>query len=193
MPFLWMSVLSDLSVGCIILFSPIDFNGPNPWNLAIAAAFVYAVQHFVLEGIPFTMMQYGCGYQAALKSSFLAFLWSIITFFVQLIIHKQGNLTFESYIFDLLWNILLIAFYFALWIIPYHNLFRRSSIIFYAKFWLLFRIINIISDTLSVYGSNVQNGTIAGYCVFVFGNAFIFSVFKPYVVYYTLLADSIWW
>lgn len=190
-PFMIMSVISDLSVGVITFFYPITYDSPNPWPLAIAAAFVYGLQHFVLEGIAFTMMQYGCGYQAARKAAICSLIWSFMTFLDQLVVSRRGIVNTEAFAIDSVWNMTLFFFYLALWIVPEKYLFRRPSVIFYSQFWCLFRCLYIAADILQTYFMNQTNG--AGFCIFAFGNMLLFAACKPYVIYSTLLSDSSWW
>ena len=68
-PFMIVSALSDALVGVVIFILHPKILQPNPWGATIAISSVYAIQHFVLEGIAFIMMQYGCGFQAARRVS----------------------------------------------------------------------------------------------------------------------------
>jgi len=64
-PFIWCSAISDIFVGIAILFIRVDPGEENVLSSAIILGICYGLQHFVLEGIAFALMQYGCGYQAA--------------------------------------------------------------------------------------------------------------------------------
>lgn len=131
-PFMYLSFISDILVGILILFIPLDYTTPNSWLMACAAGVIYGIQHIVLEGITFTMMQYGCGYQAAYKAGMSAFLFGLLTFLDQVIVRRYEGTT-SSYLADMLWNALLLIFYLGLWLLPETFLFRRPSIIFYSK------------------------------------------------------------
>lgn len=131
-PFMYMSFLSDILVGALVLFMPVNYNGPNDWLMASVAGFIYGLQHFVLEGIAFTMMQYGCGFQAAYKAALFSFMFAVFTFLDQLVVRRY-EATAYSYGADLFWNTTLFFFYLGLWLLPETYLFRRPSILFYAK------------------------------------------------------------
>lgn len=131
-PFMYLSFLSDILVGGLILFLPVDYSGKNNWIMAVCAGVVYALQHFVLEGIAFTMMQYGCGYRAAKKAALYASLFAVFTFFDQLIVRRYANTT-SAYAADMFWNIVLLVFYLSLWLLPETIMFRRPSVVFYSK------------------------------------------------------------
>jgi hypothetical protein len=107
-PFMYMSFFSDVAVALLTLFMPIDYWGANSWPMAVSAALIYALQHFVLEGIAFTMMQYGCGYQAAYRAGLFAFVWGAFTFLDQLVVRRQGP-TDEAYLVDMIWNVSLLG------------------------------------------------------------------------------------
>jgi len=72
-------------------------------------------------------------------------------------------------------------------------MFRRKAIIFYAKFWALFRFFYLVGRILTFYSPNDSLNAAIGRCKYIFTNDFIFAICKPFVVYITLLTDSIWW
>ncbi len=75
-----------------------------------------------------------------------------------------------------------------LWTLPQNRLFRRPAAIPYAKFWFFFRVMEI-----TLYGMSQAEDSIVqkiGKCGYVFGPLFIFTIFQPIVMYWTLLADS---
>lgn len=193
-PVMWMSVFCDVSIGLFTLFSPIDENGDS-YAVSSIAGLVYGLQHFVLEGIAFIMMQYGCGYEAGKKASILAGIWAIVTFLEQLFFYHSGPTTF-SYSIDILWNVILLLFYLALWLVPEKNLFRRPSVLLYAKFWVVIRLLYLLADILAIIFDSVQyedREYVGVYCFVSYLTMLIFVVCKPYIIYSTLLSDSSWW
>ena len=150
-PFMWISVIADLLLSSVLLFA--SHQAPNyrsglPWGSAIALAFVYGFDHFVLEGIAFVMMQYGCGYKAAKRSAIWASWWGIVTFFAQLVNFKRGGDTPEGMISLISWNVIQLIFYAALWLLPDRLLFRRPALIFFSKFWFIFRLLYFLSEIM---------------------------------------------
>jgi hypothetical protein len=194
MPFMWISVLADLLLSCVLLFtSHSNFHTGLSWGQSVALAFVYAFDHFVIEGIAFIMMQYGCGYQAASRSAVWALWWAVITFFAQLVVFKQGSDTTEAKLSQISWNVLQVAFYSALWLLPDRFLFRRPALIFFAKFWFIFRLLYFISELLVSFSAPGSWALAIGYCGDFSINCLVFALCKPFVIYYTLLSDSKWW
>ena len=64
-PFMWCSAISDMFVGLSLVFIRVVPGEKNMLTSSIILGICYGLQHFVLEGIAFALMQYGCGYQAA--------------------------------------------------------------------------------------------------------------------------------
>jgi hypothetical protein len=187
-----VSVLSDALVGVVIFLLKVKLLQPNPWGASVAIASVYGIQHFVLEGIAFTMMQYGCGFQAARRSAVWALGWALTTFCVQLLVNREGN-TDAAYSASFLWNFTLVVFYFSLWLVPEKKMFRRPSVVFYAQVWSLYRVLFLVSETMIKFSALDSASYVCGYCAYAFGNVLLCALFKPFVVYKTLLSDSIWW
>lgn len=193
-----ISVLSDILVGLITLFTTRYYESSYNWPVSVMFALVYALQHFVLEGIALTMMQYGCGYQTAARAATYASVWAILTFLDQLFVARQG-LNTSAFIADLAWNITLFGFYAVLWLSPEKIMFRRPSVIFYSKFWVFFRLLYILTLTFLIVqdiheqddDSNIEDNL--GFCILDISSKLVLVVCKPYVIYYTLLADSVWW
>lgn len=192
LPFMLVSVLSDALVGAVIFLLKVNLLHPNPWGSSVAIAAVYGIQHFVLEGIAFTMMQYGCGFQAARRSALWALGWALTTFCVQLLVNREGN-TDAAYSASFLWNFTLVVFYFSLWLVPEKKMFRRPSVIFYAQVWSIYRVLFLVSETMIKFSTFASTTYVTGYCAYAFGNVLLCALFKPFVVYKTLLSDSIWW
>lgn len=90
-PFLICSFLADMFVGMIFLLNPTTFHRDNGWTASVLTASVYAFQHFVIEGIAFSMLQYGCGYQALRRSAVLAGVWAATTFLIELLVFREGG------------------------------------------------------------------------------------------------------
>eukprot|EP01038_Epipyxis_sp_PR26KG_P009397 gene9397-12656_t len=190
-PFLWLSATADAFIGLTTIFLPLNLSGENPWVFAAVAGFAFASQHFVLEGIAFALMQYGCGYHAIKIAAVWAFGWALVTFLVETMRYRDYNsmLFFSA---EVAWNVLLLLFYGFLWLAPTKWLGRRTAVIIYARFWSLFRIIFLISDCLIAYSSS-QEVVAVGNCLFVAGVTALFAVCKPYVVYWVLMIDSSSW
>jgi hypothetical protein len=89
----------------------------------------------------------------------------------------------------LVWTVAMLIFYGTIWLAPETTLFRRHALVGYSKFWTLFLVVNIVASSLLVanHSSNV------GQCFYFFGPLLLYILCKPYVVYWALLSDSIWW
>lgn len=195
LPFLYFSAISDLFVGFCTVFintkhnEEEDSNSMTVWLKASILALAFACQHLVIESVAFILMQYGCGYQAMMNTTLWGILWGICTFFVYLTLYKDGNQT--SYIAETCWSGLLLLFYFALWLLPETTLFRRSAVIYYARFWSILRV-GILLSTASVrFGPSGM--ILMGDCLYDLFVLPAILLLKPYVLYRSLLIDSQWW
>lgn len=183
---MWISAFTSLSVAIVILFIPVDLTARNHSDARYLYPAVFTLQHVVLEGVAFLLMQKGCGKYAAWNASKMMFVWAIITLVANIIGYSPG---FEvSTIALLTWDSTILIFYFLLWVLPQNRLFRRPAAIPYAKFWFFFRVMEISLYSMSQVQHSVASQI--GKCGYVFGPLFIFTIFQPIVMYWTLLADS---
>jgi hypothetical protein len=189
---LWANSLINVYVGILLLtFSYDTMKSKSYWPYSI----MYALQHMVVEGVAFMLMRKGVGWKAAKDSFWLALLWGVITLFLKLGSLTTGWLpdfetyTLVSYVLNVFWELALLLFYLALWLLPKKLLFRRPAALWYAKFWTLFRVASITINAL-IYVSQTRW---IGNCLSVYGLLLLFSCLEPTVVYFTLLQDSRWW
>jgi hypothetical protein len=191
LPLLFLSALSDCFVGLVILFVHINLREANVWSSAFPLASAYACQHFVIEGTAFVLMQYGCGYQAFRNSFIWSIGWSLTTFLVMISTYKQGANNDVAFVLHFSWNWILLFFYLVLWLIPERKLYRRSAVRYYARFWCFIRLTVIISDSLWYFGRGTEDTS--SICIYALVTMPIFVIFKPWIMYKSLLLDSVWW
>jgi hypothetical protein len=183
---MWISAFTSLSVALVILFVPVDLTARNDSNARWLYPAVFTLQHIVLEGVAFLLMQKGCGKYAAWNASKMMAVWAVITLAANVIGYSPGLKISLAAI--LTWDASILIFFFLLWILPQNRLFRRPAAIPYAKFWFFFRVLEITLYCLSQTGHSMPGQV--GRCGYVFGPLFIFTIFQPIVMYWTLLADS---
>ncbi|KAJ1395478.1 hypothetical protein B484DRAFT_268198 [Ochromonadaceae sp. CCMP2298] len=189
---MWISALSDALVALTIFFVRVNANASNPWPYAAATALALGVQHFVLEGIAFILMQYGCGHRALRVSALCGAGVGSMTFLFCLFFFHYGE---SSLICKIYFGgtFMLFSFYFVLWAAPEEQLFRRPAITFYAKFWTLFQLLVVVATGLQQLARYSPAAVTVGTCLFNVGAVPIFVLFKPVVMYRTLLMESQWW
>lgn len=170
---LWANSAIVIIIGIFYLAFPYEPDEHQNFGVIFAYAVVFSLEHVVMEGVAFLLMrkgiskiprilnylsnlQYnlihlspGLGWNAAKKSAKYTAAWSLFVFACKLLsyIFRFSNIAL-SLSFDLIWQIVLLIFYTALWLAPPHRLFRRPSAIIYARFWTIFRIVSIIADVL---------------------------------------------
>jgi hypothetical protein len=210
-PVLVYSVFSDILYGLVLLFTTINEDDPNSWLLSALYAsgiifvdfyplkmvsrpffyVVFAIQHFMLEGLAIALCQYGCGFGAAKDSMLKALLWAVFTFVCFLI--RFGRVDSDlARAAELVWQVSLGVFYYALWLLPRKYLYRRPAALIYSRFWAVFRTFCIVGDIFYDYGVNHHIRDV-GNCMEILFFFYLYVVFKPFVVYYTMLNDTVWW
>lgn len=136
-----------------------------------------------------SLLQYGCGYQAVINTAVWGVTWGIATFFVYLTLYKDANNT--AYQIEMVWSSMLLLFYGTLWLAPETKLFRRSAVMYYARFWTLIRVAILTTTASAHFGPGAL--VLAGDCVYDLAVLPLFIVLKPFVLYQSLLIDSQWW
>lgn len=206
-PYMWASAFSDflmatlLAVGSVSGSVQVDVEDPNSIPASAGIGIIFGFEHFVIEGIAFILLQFGCGFQSRKTAAKWSLVWGIVTAFVQFCQFRYGSNRVSSVIVNGLWNFVLIVFYGCLWIAPMRTLFRRPALINYARFWCLYRILVFVASILVVVTNTDANNTsqyTVGFrdfcgCLYVVGALVIFAITKPYVIYSALLCDSQWW
>lgn len=172
---LWANAIVNLYVGMVGLyytFQPFENSGDvvSAW----AFAFMWGIQHMVVEGVPIMLMQKGLGTYAVKQSLKQSALWGVYTMFNTLAIYKTN--TTGSFCFSMVWQTILLVYYFCLWALPQKRLFRRPAAINYAMFWCLFRVLSILATVLFFVRTTHSEGN----CIYVIG-----------ALAFTLLRDSV--
>lgn len=186
---LWFNTFINVYVGVAYFAFPYNLESHESMGSVVAFSLVWALQHFLIEGVALLLMQKGLGHHAANRVVFYAGIWGCITFVVEMIINLNFNLFSLS--IDVIWSAALLFFYLALWITPQKHLFRRPATIMYAKFWFIFRFFTLLARILT--GVNDVFTKSLGSCVYVFFSLLVFAAVEPLVLYYTLLQDCMWW
>lgn len=184
---LWLNVLANSYAGVIVALVPINPIGINDFKFSWLYASMYALQHTIIEGVAFLLMQKGCGYHAGKAAGKWALCWGIFTLFLMFyIFHTYGDLSDGL---EIIWDAIMLAFYTALWLAPHDRLFRRPAVIPYSKFWVMYRSIAIIIQILFFFTETDEVGS----CGYIILQIVFFALFQPLVCYWTLLQDSRWW
>jgi hypothetical protein len=185
---LWMNAIINIYIAMIMIcfdFNPyeVSSNEGGVWAFAI----MYALQHWLIEGVAILLMQKGLGRNAAFRSLRIAILWGLFSLFVHWgLLNSNRTLAFSL---DFCWNMLLLFFYSFLWLAPLKRWYRRPAAIFYAQVWAIYRLTVIIFSAF--YFIPATAGVAP--CFYTFGSLFPFALFEPILMYYTFLQDSKWW
>lgn len=194
LPIMWVSAISDAFLGLVIFFVKRSTDGATSWTNSVVTACALAVQHFVIEGIAIILMQYGCGMRAIRIASLAGGVVGVYTFLTVLFYYRSGSTSEAAVVLYFCWLIALLVFYSCIWLLPRKRLYRRPAVIFYAKFWTLFQILVILSEALAAFGPHlIPEASTISTCVYYVIALPVFVVFKPFVMYTTLLMESKWW
>jgi hypothetical protein len=194
LPIMWVSAFSDASVALVIFFVEVNTTNSSTWTAASLTAAALGVQHCVIEGIAVILMQYGCGMKAMQMAALRGGLFGLLAFSVCLFFYKSGSDSPGAVIAYFAWLVVLLLFYGTLWLTPQQKLYRRPAIIYYARFWALLVLLEIFAITMEAVGhSVVPYAGAAGLCIDNLAVLPAFVLFKPYVMYSTLLMESQWW
>jgi hypothetical protein len=186
---MWMSAFSSFYIGVLLIFVPVNVTRSNDGIEALLYPLAWSFQHAVIEGIPFLLMQKGCGKNAAKRAGLQTLLWCLLTFLMQVVVYYYGGMI--SIVAQGAWSVIILVFYFALWKLPRHRLFRRPAAILYAQFWFWFRVMVLIVFTCALSGNILLRQI--GECGYVFGPLLLFALLQPGMSYWCLLQDSRWW
>jgi hypothetical protein len=194
LPIMWVSALSDAFVGLAIFFVKTSTDGSTIWSNAIITALAVGTQHVVIEGIAVILMQYGCGMRAMRVAGITGGVIGLITFLTAMFYYRLGETSDVSVILYFCWMLGLLAFYATLWLAPQQRLYRRPAVIFYAKFWTLFQVMVIVAVMVGSVGRGaIPEASTVSACVYNVIALPVFVVFKPFIMYTTLLMESKWW
>jgi hypothetical protein len=194
LPIMWVSALSDAFLGMVIFFVKVSTTGTTIWPHAIIIAAALGIQHVVIEGIAIILMQYGCGMRAMRVAGMTGGAVGLATFLAVLFYYRDGSTSNVSSIIYFCWLFALLAFYATLWLMPQKRLYRRPAVIFYAKFWTLFEVMVILAEVVGAFGPHtIPEASTVSACVYNVVALPVFVVFKPFIMYTTLLMESKWW
>jgi hypothetical protein len=109
----------------------------------------WGLQHAIIEGVAFLLMQKGLGYHAATTAGKYALAWGIVSIYVELQLLQQPDDAVGGgsgrYVTMMLWEGGLATFYLVLWLCPRKYLYRRPAIFVYAQVWFCYRLLFIIT------------------------------------------------
>jgi hypothetical protein len=184
---LWLSVTVNIISGITVILVPMHRGGENTAGASALFGFVWAMQHGVLEGVAFLLMQKGCGQHAAKRARMWSFWWISFVFVLMFCSFYYGGLV--TAILAPMRDAILVLFYFVMVFAPQQRLFRRPAALFYSKCWLTYRGFFLLLYLLMV----ATDTEYLGNCGYILLSLFLFAIMQPLIMYTTLLRDSLWW
>jgi hypothetical protein len=148
---------------------------------------MWGLQHSIIEGVAFLLMQKGLGYNAAATAAKYSIAWGLMGMYVQFTIFYHTGL--YPLVLYISWEIILLLFYTGLCVIPEKYLYRRPACYVYAQLWAGYRVLTVTTVILTYYNSTYAVGN----CVFFALQYPMFAIAQPLITYRTLLRDSRWW
>jgi hypothetical protein len=184
---LWLSVIVNIISGIMVILVPLHRGGENSALTAALYGFVWAMQHGVLEGVAFLLMQKGCGQHAANRVKKWALVWIAFVFILMFSSFYYGSII--TAVLAFVRDIVLILFYLVLWLAPEQRLFRRPAAIFYSKCWVYYRTFFLLMYIVML----ITHTEYLVNCGYILMALFVYAIMQPLLMYNTLLRDSLWW
>jgi hypothetical protein len=184
---LWLSVTVNIFSGILVILVPLHRAGENTPITSALYGFLWAMQHGVLEGVAFLLMQKGCGQHAAKRARMWSFCWISLVFVLMFCAFYYGSVI--TAVLSAMRDAVLVLFYLVLYIAPQQRLFRRPAAIFYSRCWLSYRAFFLLLYILMI----VTDTEYLGNCGYIVLSLFVFAIIQPLIMYTTLLRDSWWW
>ena len=122
---LWLNVICNAYIGVLLLFVPVSITGNSTDISLYLYPLSYSMQHFIIEGVAFMLMQKGCGVGSAKKAFRYSFLWGILTYVLMQMWFSTDHAT--SIVFHVLWSVCMLLFFGCLWLLPQELLYRRPA------------------------------------------------------------------
>jgi len=163
---------------------------------SILTQFVY--HHVVqLEGTTWLLLSNGIGKKSLRVSSAVGLLSGAIVGFCVFVVGVQdlpGAVFKDKVLNDFckyFWEASNLLFYLLVWLMPTCGSLmrdtRRPALIYWARFWCLFRILLVISETLE------ENNIDFGYCMNQMVVLVFFAIMKCWVCYRVFVLEAKWW
>lgn len=122
---LWLNVICNAYIGVLLLFVPVSITGDSRDISRYLYPLSYSLQHFIIEGVAFMLMQKGCGVGAAKRAFGYSFVWGLVTYFLMQMWYSTDHVT--SIVFHVLWSVCMLVFFGCLWFLPQEMLYRRPA------------------------------------------------------------------
>lgn len=122
---LWLNVICNAYVGLLLLFVPVSITDNSSDISRYLYPLSYSIQHFLIEGVAFMLMQKGCGKGAARKAIRYSFVWGVLTYALMQAWYSTEHLA--SIVFHVTWSIFMLVFFACLWLLPQDWLYRRPA------------------------------------------------------------------
>jgi len=165
-----------------LLSTPLDFSGSQSVLYGLASGFA----HSVIEGLAFFLLNRSAGKKALRISILGGVLVGTLTFGLQF-----GSLYSDdvatSIAIGMTRETLLLLFFVYLSLAPISFTFRRPALKYYALFWALYRIDSMVMQGITFFGIDL------GICLYYLSVQIVFGIISPFVIYRTLMLDSLYW
>jgi len=185
---LWAQALVALITAIVVSLLPLSPSQANSLTTSTVYAFVWSLQHGIIEGVAFLLMCKGCGRMAVQQAGRRTAAWMFFSFGLYFLFFSSPSAVVGDSA-QLFLDLLLLVFYSSLIFLSQKNLFRRPAVIFYAKFWLFFRIVSTTIHILFFFPSTVDDAS----CSYDFFRLLFYALAQPLISYHTLLKDSRFW
>jgi len=151
----------------------------------------FGLSHFVIEGTLVLLWSNGIGHKSISRATMVGAASGCfvgVTTYIANSPHALFEIEDRQLIFTLIWEAVLLVVNGLSWVAPNHGRFaRRPAVIYWARFWALFRVFIMVSQILMAVGVD------AGNCLYHTTVFTGFGVAKLWVAHRTFVLEALWW
>jgi hypothetical protein len=151
-------------------------------------ALSFGLSHIVIEGITLLLLSSGIGKRAIKRATVggvvVGLLVGVCTY-IYTVFRKE----IANDIWQFSWLGLLVLFYWIVWLWPKSiiHFTRRPALLYWARFWAIYRLMTFIAFLLQQFGVDL------GYCIFHVTVFVCFGVLKCWVAYRAFVLEAMFW
>lgn len=185
--FMWVNAAVSLYAGLVFML----VTEPTDQDESMGESFMYAsfnsLQHCVTDGLAYMLLQKGMGRNTQLKVIHRSLWWGVVCLFVRFMTYKYRETSLYAVL--IAWYAVMFLAYWAIAVVPEKHLYRRPAATFFARFWVVYTTISLLSSIMV----NFPSTKVVGQCSLNIVPYFLFALFQPILLYCTLIKDSMWW
>lgn len=114
---LWANAFINMYISIVFVYVPIPLHGGFTLTTAILFSFMCFLQHFLIEGVLFLLLEKGMGMYSARKCFRRALAWATFTFICRFLQYTAED-PMVGFVLYFIWNMIILLLYLAVWTVP---------------------------------------------------------------------------